>query len=82
MGPIVLLKCFKGQKAYRRMWVPWKPRLDFTQPLGEQCRCLVALVVGKVLLQQLFAKGSDSRKKALNFIDQYIQHGQVIGCYL
>lgn len=61
----------------REAWIPWKPELNTSQSVDEQCRYLVAMVTGRVLLEMLFARDEEKRKTVLDFIDQYIKYGQV-----
>ena len=53
-----------------------------SESLSEQCRCLVATVIGKTLLKNVLDKDTALKKPTLQMMTQYLRHGQVCTYYL
>ena len=55
----------------------WKGDVELWRPVGEQCRERIVKTVGSMIITQLFSKSHTSKMDALDFLDQYVTHGQV-----
>ena len=78
LGIIWHVRCYDDSEVVVvGTWLPWRPVLRETAGVSEQCRCLVATVIGKVLLQQVLASDIVLRKTTLELMAQYIRNGQV-----